>query len=80
MVVRGDFKHEAKIFLNKMRPTGSKSEPFYKQDGEGSNSHQFACYNRQKKICIFCKKNEDYDSGFCKVKSFIKKYIEDKCM
>ena len=35
---RGDFKPKAKIFLNKMRPTGSKSKPFYKPNGEGSNS------------------------------------------
>ena len=77
---RGDFKPKAKIFLNKMKPTGPKSKPFYKPNGEGSNSPQFASYGMQKRFCIFCEKYGDHDSGFCKVKSFSQKYKEDKCM
>ena len=77
---RGDFEPKVKIFLNKMKPTGSKSKPFYKPNGEGSNSPQFASYGMQKRFCIFCEKYGDHDSGFCKVKSFSQKYKEDKCM
>ena len=55
---RGDFKPQAKIFLNKMRPIGSKTKQFYKLDGEGSNSPNLLVKTYRKDSASFAKNME----------------------